>query len=65
VQTGLGLLVQGQAELGLIYKYTVYLVIFLPKILYIHHIYIWFWPTLAKMNACSAPQADHHYSMGL
>jgi hypothetical protein len=25
---------------------TVYLVLFLPKILYIHPIYIWFWPTL-------------------
>jgi len=27
---------------------TVYLVIFLPKLLYIHCIYIWFWPTLRK-----------------
>jgi hypothetical protein len=25
---------------------TVYLVIFLPKLLYIHRVYIWFWPAL-------------------
>jgi hypothetical protein len=38
---------------------TVYLVIFLPKIPYIHNIYIWFWPTLltAPRSGC-----EHHFA---
>ena len=31
---------------------TVYLVISLPKIPYIHRIYIWFWPTLYVPHRC-------------
>ena len=32
---------------------TIYLVISLPKLPYIHRIYIWFWPTLAMCDLCA------------
>jgi hypothetical protein len=35
------------------YIYTVDLVISLPKLPYIHRIYIWFWPTLAMCDLCA------------
>jgi hypothetical protein len=31
---------------------TVYLVTSLPKIPYVHRIYIWFWPTLVISGGC-------------
>ena len=37
---------------------TVYLVISLPKIPYIHRIYIWFWPTLLMVKRST--KIDRH-----